>query len=190
LSIGVSAQNCTVNAGVNEFVCKGAPFILKGEANGSFFPGGNAIWTQIGGPTVSLGNQVVNGSSIRVNVNAFSQGQMYEFRISARCADGAQVSQTVKFQTQSSTPANAGPNIPQVCAGTIVMAANAPLTPMEFGTWSKVSGPNVTIVNPSSPTTSVVIPVGQSGQTVLRWTINNSDNGCSTSSTVAFTSRC
>jgi hypothetical protein len=121
-------------------------------------------------------------------VNAFSQGQMYEFRISARCADGAQVSQTVKFQTQSSTPANAGPNIPQVCAGTIVMAANAPLTPMEFGTWSKVSGPNVTIVNPSSPTTSVVIPVGQSGQTVLRWTINNSDNGCSTSSTVAFTS--
>ena len=187
-SLPLFSQNCTVNAGVNEFVCKGAPFILKGEANGSFFPGGNAIWTQIGGPTVSLGNQVVNGSSIRVNVNAFSQGQMYEFRISARCADGAQVAQTVKFQTQSSTPANAGPNIPQVCAGTIVMAANAPLTPMEFGTWSKVSGPNVTIVNPSSPTTSVVIPGGQSGQTVLRWTINNSDNGCSTSSTVAFTS--
>ncbi len=187
-SLPLYSQNCTVNAGVDEFVCKGAPFILKGEANGNFFPEGNAIWTQIGGPTVSLGNQVVNGSSIRVNVNAFSQGQMYEFRISARCADGTQVSQTVKFQTQSSTPANAGPNIPQVCAGTIVMAANAPLTPMEFGTWSKVSGPNVTIVNPSSPTTSVVIPGGQSGQTVLRWTINNSDNGCSTSSTVAFTS--
>lgn len=181
------SQNCSVNAGVDELICKNQPFILKGEANGLFYPGGNAIWSQIGGPSVSLGNQVVTGGSIRVNVSAFTQGQNYEFRITARCADGSQVFQDVVFTTLPSTVSNAGPDIPQLCSGNVVMAANAPITPMETGTWKRVSGPNVTIVNPSSPTTSVVIPEGTTGMTVLRWTIMNT-NGCSTSSTVAFTS--
>ncbi|MFN9999000.1 MAG: hypothetical protein ACK52X_05185, partial [bacterium] len=43
------AQNCSVNAGVDELICKNQPFILKGEANGLFAPGGNAIWSQIAG---------------------------------------------------------------------------------------------------------------------------------------------
>ncbi|MCA6482716.1 MAG: gliding motility-associated C-terminal domain-containing protein, partial [Chitinophagaceae bacterium] len=103
------------------------------------------------------------------------------------CADGSQVSQEVIFTTLPSTVANAGPNIPQLCAGNVIMAANAPITPMETGSWRRVSGPNVTIVNPSSPTTTVVIPEGTTGMTVLQWTIMNT-NGCSTSSTVAFTS--
>ena len=182
-----NAQNCSVNAGVNELICKNQPFILKGEANGLFYPGGNAIWSQIAGPSLSLGNQVVNGGSIRVNVNGSTQGQTYEFRITARCADGSQVSQEVTFTTLPSTVANAGPDIPQLCAGNVVMAANAPITPLETGTWRRISGPNVTIVNPNSPTTSVIIPEGTTGMTVLRWTIMNT-NGCSTSSTVAFTS--
>lgn len=181
------AQNCSVNAGVDELICKNQPFILKGETNGLFAPGGNAIWSQIAGPSVSLGNQVVSGGSIRVNVNGSTQGQTYEFRITARCADGSQVSQEVIFTTLPSTVANAGPNIPQLCAGNVIMAANAPITPMETGSWRRVSGPNVTIVNPSSPTTTVVIPEGTTGMTVLQWTIMNT-NGCSTSSTVAFTS--
>ncbi|MCA6493124.1 MAG: gliding motility-associated C-terminal domain-containing protein [Chitinophagaceae bacterium] len=181
------AQNCSVNAGVDELICKNQPFILKGEANGLFAPGGSAIWSQIAGPSVSLGNQVVSGGSIRVNVNGSTQGQTYEFRITARCADGSQVSQEVIFTTLPSTVANAGPNIPQLCAGNVIMAANAPITPMETGSWKRVSGPNVTIVNPSSPTTTVVIPEGTTGMTVLQWTIMNT-NGCSTSSTVAFTS--
>jgi gliding motility-associated-like protein len=187
ISQPVLGQNCSVNAGVDEFICKGQPFILKGEANGLFFPGGSAIWTQLSGPSVSLGNQVVTGNSIRVNVNAFSQGQVYEFRISARCADGSQINQEVIFTTQPSTVANAGPDIPQICAGTLTMAANAPVTPLETGTWTKVSGPNVTIVNPSSPTTPVIVNAGQTGTTVLKWTISNV-NGCATSSNVAFTS--
>ncbi|MCA6497520.1 MAG: gliding motility-associated C-terminal domain-containing protein [Chitinophagaceae bacterium] len=181
------SQNCSVNAGVDELICKNQPFILKGEANGLFAPGGSAIWSQIAGPSVSLGNQVVSGGSIRVNVNGSSQGQIYEFRITARCADGSQIFQDVKFETLPSTVANAGPNIPQLCAGNVIMAANAPITPMETGSWKRVSGPNVTIVNPSSPTTTVVIPEGTTGMTVLQWTIMNT-NGCSTSSTVAFTS--
>lgn len=181
------AQNCSVNAGVDELICKNQSFILKGEANGLFYPGGNAIWSQIGGPSVSLGNQVVSGASIRVNVNGFTQGQAYEFRITARCADGSQVYQDVVFTTLPSTVANAGPDIPQLCTGTVIMAANAPITPLETGTWRKVSGPDVTIVNPSSPTTPVIVSGGDAGKTVLRWTITNV-NGCSTSSTVAFTS--
>ena len=188
LTVGsVHAQNCSVNAGVDELVCKDRPFVLKGEANGLFYPGGNAIWSQIAGPTVSLGNQVVTGPSIRANVNAFSQGQVYEFRITARCADGSQVFQDVVFTTLPSTIANAGADIPQICTGTVFMAANAPVTPHESGNWQKVSGPDVTIVNPSSPTTPVIVSVGSSGKTVLRWTITNA-NGCATSSTVAFTS--
>lgn len=183
----VNAQNCSVNAGVDEQICKNQPFILKGEANGLFAPGGSAIWSQIAGPSVSLGNQVVSGGSIRVNVNGSTLDQTYEFRITARCADGSQIYQDVIFTTLPSTVANAGPDIPQLCAGNVVMAANAPITPLETGTWKRMSGPNVTIVNPSSPTTSVIIPEGTTGMTVLRWTIMNT-NGCSTSSTVAFTS--
>jgi len=184
----VFSQNCTVNAGVPEYVCKGAPFILKGETNGQFFSEGAAIWNQISGPTVSLGPQNPSGSSLRVNVNAYSQGQVYKFRISARCADGSQVYDDVTFTTQTSTVANAGPDIPQICTGTLIMAANAPLTPIETGTWTKVSGPDVTIVNPSSPTTPVIVGGGSSGKTVLRWKIINASNGCTTSATVAFTS--
>ena len=172
-------QNCTVNAGVDEFICKNQSFVLKGEVNGFFYSGGQAIWTQVGGPTVSLGNQEISGNSIRVNVNAFSQGQIYKFLISARCLDGSQISDSVVFTTQPSTIANAGTDLPQVCPGTKIMNANAPLAGFETGKWTKVSGPDVTIINASSPTTGVIFNAGSPGNTVLKWTIINV-NGCAT----------
>ena len=175
------SQNCTVNAGVDEFICKNQSFVLKGEVNGFFHSEGQAIWTQVGGPTVSLGNQNITGNSIRVNVNAFSQGQVYKFLISARCLDGSQIKDSVVFTTQPSTVANAGTDLPQICPGTKIMNANAPLTGFETGRWTKVSGPDVTIINAFSPTTGVIFNVGSPGNTVLKWTISNV-NGCATSS--------
>ncbi|MBI1692740.1 MAG: hypothetical protein FYV88_4630, partial [Bacteroidetes bacterium] len=141
----------------------------------------------MGGPTVSLGNQVITNNSIRVNVNAFSQGQVYKFLISARCLDGSQIKDSVVFTTQPSTVANAGTDLPQICPGTKIMNANAPLTGFETGRWTKVSGPDVTIINAFSPTTGVIFNVGSPGNTVLKWTISNV-NGCATSSLVSFTS--
>ena len=105
------AQNCTVNSGIPESLCPGQAMVLKGKSTGLFYSGGNAVWSQVGGPAVTIGTPVISGSDITANVTGYAPGNSYTFRITARCADGSQVFQDVVFTTLPATVAKAGASI-------------------------------------------------------------------------------
>ncbi len=189
----LAAQNCTVNAGIDEAVCPGQPFTLKGKTNGftQLVSGQPAVWTQVGGPAVSIGIPVVttNGDgskNIDAIVSGYASGNVYKFRLTSNCTDGSVIYQEVSYSTQNANLASAGSNI-VVCPGTSSpLAANA-LGANETGAWSIVGAANgVSINSPNSPTSTLVIPANQAGVTTLRWTLNNT-NGCVSVSDITVT---
>jgi gliding motility-associated-like protein len=168
------AQNCTVNAGIPETVCPGEVFQLKGESNG-LYQGGtrNTVWTQVSGPAVIIDNP----QDLITNVSGYTAGNVYKFRISARCLDGSLVYDEVTYSTLLGTPAAAGPDINRG-PGVVAMVANTPLQPGEIGQWSIIGSSNgVTISDISLPTTNVTLPTTNAGVTTLRWTIQGTSCG-------------
>jgi len=87
------AQNCSVNAGVDETICEDQPMVLIGNKTGAFPPGGGVVtWEQVGGPTVVI----VNPNSLTTSVTNFTGGYTYIFRLKSTCQDGSLVFQDVK----------------------------------------------------------------------------------------------
>ncbi len=177
-----SAQNCTINAGVNETICSGQPFTLVGSATGLFSE--PATWTQIGGPAVTISASTITAGQVTATVTGFSPGVAYTFRLIAKCTDGTPVSNDVVYTFSPLTVANAGHDT-VACPGTINMTANA-VKAGETGTWIVVSG-NLPLPSPSnSPTGSVTLPQGSSGTTIYRWRIT-SGGTCTSTSEVTVT---
>lgn len=173
------AQNCTINAGADRTICPGLPFKLIGFATGNFAQ--NAVWTQIGGPAVTISSTTIVSGEATAIVSGFAKDVVYTFRLSAKCTDGSPINADVAYKASKLTIADAGPDRAE-CPGTITMAANS-AQPGETGVWSVVSG-TLPVPSPSnSPTATVTLPVNQNvGVTVYRWTIKG--GGCETSSEV------
>ena len=182
-SLQVSAQNCTVNAGVPESICPGQKMVLKGVYTGLFTS--TAVWSQVGGPAVTIATPVISGSDITANVTGFSPGNVYTFRISARCQDGSQVFQDVVFTTLSATKATVGSNITS-CPGLVTLSGNA-VGAGETGDWSLISRAyGMTINTSSSPTSTVTLPTDSTASAVFKWTIINV-NGCASAAQMTVT---
>jgi hypothetical protein len=183
IHLSASAQNCTINAGVNRTLCDGEPFTLVGTATGNFNT--PASWSQIGGPAVTVSASTVAAGQVTANVTGYSRGVSYTFRLMAKCTDGTPVYNDVTYIFSNLTVANAGPAITN-CPGTISMAANAVKTG-ETGSWILISG-NLPLPSPSnSPTGTVSLPQSGNavGTTVYRWRIT--DGTCTTTSDVSVT---
>jgi len=187
LNVKLFAQNCTVNAGVNQSVCASGTLSLGGSNAGLFASGASGVptWSQTSGPSVSI----TNPTSLTSGITGFTGGNSYVFMLSATCADGSYIFDTVKVTIKPITIANAG--IAQtLCPGTNVsrMSANTPGTG-ETGAWS-VQGTNygVTVSTTSSATSYLTLSTGSAGAQTERWTITNT-NGCSSYSDVVITNR-
>ncbi len=167
-TFSAQAQNCTVNAGIPDVVCPGQTFQLLGASNGKYLGGDrNSVWSQVSGPAVII----TNPDSLVTTVTGWTAGNVYKFRITARCLDGSLVYDEVTVSTLLGTVANAGSDI-NSCPSTIALSANAATLPGETGAWSFVGDSHgVTINDPFSPVTTVTLPTTNSGTTVLRWTI-------------------
>ncbi len=186
-SLQVKAQNCTINAGVNENLCPGTPMVLKGTLTGLVSQ--SATWSQIAGPAVTIGtvaiSPVTGGNSYKANVTGFAPGNTYTFRITARCSDGSQIFQDVTFTTLVATKAVAGSNITS-CAGTITLAGNTPGAG-ETGDWSIITRPyGMHITTSNSPTSTVTLPNDTTATAVFKYTIIN-PNGCASAASMTVT---
>ncbi|PKP02032.1 MAG: hypothetical protein CVU14_04110, partial [Bacteroidetes bacterium HGW-Bacteroidetes-9] len=169
----VNAQNCSVNANVNQTICVNEPLMLIGSAAGLFSGAGTTTWSQVGGPSAIIASP----NSLITQVTGIIGGYNYTFRLSTTCLDGSLVYDDVRYTVLPVTIATAGPDqmsCPASPAGNL--AGNNPGA-LSTGLWIIVGANNgVTIVDPTSPTSAFNLVTGQ-GTTTLRWTITHS-NGC------------
>ena len=165
---GVQAQNCTVNAGVDDSICPNQTLTLHGASSGLFTGSGNVHWTQRSGPSVNI----VDPYDKNTTVTGFTSGGYYSFYLWAKCKDGSLVRDSVNVHIFSLTTAQAGPDQANCPGnGVLTMSANAPGSG-ETGEWSIVGANNgVSFVNSISPTTQINLNPSACGVTVLRWTI-------------------
>ncbi|NCD72371.1 PKD domain-containing protein [Mucilaginibacter agri] len=179
----VKAQNCTINAGVNQTLCEGTSFTLIGTGNGNFTD--LPKWTQIAGPAVTLSASTIANGQVTANVTGYTKGIAYTFRLSAKCTDGTPVSDDAIYIFSPLTVASAGPPVTS-CPGVITMAANA-VKPGETGTWQVING-NLPLPSPvNDPHATVTLPTTGNGvgTTIFRWKIT--DGTCTSTSDVAVT---
>jgi hypothetical protein len=184
IQFSASAQNCTINAGAPRTICPGQPFLLLGAATGNF--NSPAVWTQTSGPAVTVSTTTVASGNAAATVTGYVAGNVYGFRLSAKCTDGTPIQSDVVYTASSLTVANAGPSI-NACPGILTMAANTAKTG-ETGTWSLVSG-NLPVPTPDTdPHATVHLGTNDNtvGASVFRWTITGGD-GCGSTSLVTIT---
>ena len=182
LQLTSMAQNCTVNAGLDQTICASSTLTLYGTDAGLFSNGGQITWTQVSGPSVII----TSPNSLTTTVTGYTGGNVYKFWLNSICADGSNVHDECMVTVTGITTANAGTPYTR-CPGTYALAANAPGTG-ETGAWS-ITGSNngITITTASSPTSNYTVSSSKAGATTLKWTITNSTTGCSSSSTVVIT---
>ncbi|WP_394750899.1 PKD domain-containing protein [Spongiimicrobium salis] len=166
----VSAQNCSVNAGIDETICENiTSFNLSGSSAGLIQNG--PTWSQVGGPSVLIDNP----SDLSTIVSGFIGGNVYRFRLTAQCTDGSTQFQEVNITVESITTANAGMDIASCPdnTGSLSLAANTPTNAGETGFWS-IDGANnagVTINSPTAPNSTISLSSNNAGTSTLRWTI-------------------
>ncbi len=169
----INAQNCTVNAGLNQTICQNDSLVLDGSSSGSVQSG--PVWSQVGGPSVVI----TDPANPNTTITGFSGGNTYVFRYSATCTIGGDVFQDVSITVEPITIANAGSDIASCpdSSGSIIISGNNPANPGETGVWSVVggNGAGVNINFPTSATTPITLSASSAGTSTLRWTITGPD---------------
>ncbi|WP_166961061.1 DUF11 domain-containing protein, partial [Yeosuana marina] len=165
----VNAQSCTINAGLDQTICVNDTFQLDGNSPDTYAEG--PTWTQIAGPSVVISDPSIDDPII----TGFSGGNTYVFQLSATCFNGDTPIQTVSVTVQPITIADAGTDMASCpdSSGSLIINANTPGNAGEVGQWSVQggNGAGVVINQPNSATSTITLPEGSAGTTVLRWTI-------------------
>ncbi|MDT0539394.1 PKD domain-containing protein [Croceitalea sp. P059] len=186
----IHAQNCSVNAGINETICvNDGGFTLSGSSSGLIQNG--PIWSQVAGPSVIIDDPNNPNSSITGLIG----GNIYTFRLSADCTDGTTQFQDVDITVEPITIADAGSDLASCPdnTGAISITGNSPINAGENGVWS-VDGANnagVTINSPTTATTTLDLADTSAGTTTLVWTITGPEyspgQSCESSDTITIT---
>ncbi len=176
------AQNCTVNANVDQTICRNEPMILVGSRSGLLRLPATTTWSQVAGPSVVIASP----NSLTTAVTGFNANQTYTFRLSTTCRDGVRIFDDVRVSVLPITIANAGPD-QTACPGTSTLAANAPGV-NESGNWVIVGANNagVTINNATQRNSTFTTSTTAAGTSTLRWTLTNT-NTCSSFDDVIIT---
>ncbi|WP_163401054.1 DUF11 domain-containing protein, partial [Flavobacterium fluviatile] len=183
-------QNCTVNAGVlNVTICETESLVLTGNNPSPII--GNAVWTQIAGPTVVIDTP----NNPTTNVTGYTGGNTYIFRYSATCGDGIFAYQDKVVNVEPITIANAGGNIASCPnnSGTLTISGNTPQNAGETGYWEIVGANNAGVVIdfPNLPTSTITLPPTSCGTSTLQWVIEgpeySSGQRCRTTSQITVT---
>ncbi|MCV2485268.1 gliding motility-associated C-terminal domain-containing protein [Flavobacterium sp. SH_e] len=186
----ISAQNCTVNAGVlNVTICETDALVLTGNNPSPII--GTVSWTQISGPAVVIDTP----NSASTIVTGYTGGNTYIFRYSATCADGILTYQDKVVNVQPITIANAGGNIASCpnSTGNLSITANTPQNTGETGSWEIVGANNAGVVInfPNLPTSTITLPATSCGVTTLQWVIEGPEYApgqrCRTTSQITVT---
>jgi hypothetical protein len=180
----LSAQNCTVNAGVDTTICETETLTLNGVLGGQT---SSSLWIQTGGPSVIIQNP----SSAVTDVSGVLGGNTYTFMLTAVCADTVDANaQSVSITVNPITVADAGVDIAG-CPGTYNLQANSfdNSSGDVVGYWM-VLGSNqagVSFSDKSSPTSTIYLSDAAVGTTILKWTIENTKTNCITEDDMTVT---
>ncbi len=177
----MTAQNCTVNAGIPETICDNETMQLQGNLTGLISSA--ARWSQVGGLTVNISDP----NNLTSEVAGFASGQSYTFRLSATCQDGVSVYDEVTIDVSHITIADAGID-QQSCPGAAVLSLGGNIPGSnETGQWAIQSNDGgIEGLTSSAYNSTVNLPDNISGSSTFRWSITNS-NGCSSFDDVVIT---
>ncbi len=190
-----TAQNCTVNAGVNQTICINDVLTLVGSKAGLFSGSGITTWSQVSGPSVIINSP----NSLTTSVSGVAAGNTYVFRLIATCQDGTLVQDEVSYTVLGVSIANAGTDI--IACPTppaITLSANNPGVG-ETGEWTLlnsapytngagITGDVTSGVGKYNPFSAANLNQNNSGNSWLVWKITNA-NGCASRDTVMVTNR-
>ena len=170
-TINLNAQDCSVNADLDQTICENETFFFLGSASGNVV---STTWSQIGGPSVVI----VDPSSVTSEVLGMSGGNVYTFRLSAECDSGPALPQQIDITVEPISTATVGADI-ESCpdsSGSIVVTGST-FGAGETGMWSVVGTNNAGVIinTPTSPTTTLTLPETSCGVTTLRWTITGGE---------------
>jgi|GEM_PF-6445026 len=84
-TFNLSAQNCTVNAGIDQTVCANSTVRLKGNVGGSFIDT-TVTWTFSSGPVTP---NIVNPNSLSTNASGLTAPGTYVFALNSDCSIGS-----------------------------------------------------------------------------------------------------
>lgn len=184
----------TANAGNGASVRGGATVALNGS--GSTDGDGDTLtynWTQLSGPAVTIANPTSANASFTAPIG-LAANQQLRFRLTV--SDGVDsATADVDFTVLPNSPplANAGPDQGPVNTGqTVTLNGNGSSDP-DGNTiayqWTQVSGPAVTLINPTSATPSFVAPTVQGTQNLVFQLIVNDGQIASAPDTVTIAVR-
>ncbi len=126
LTPSLYAQNCSLNAGVNQTICADQALSLVGIKAG--LSPNTTIWSQVLGTPASISSP----NALTTNITGFGVGS-YRFRLSLTCQDGVTVFDDVDITVIPAISVNAGPDITKckqaAPVGTVVTLAAQPVSP-------------------------------------------------------------
>ncbi|MEO6316204.1 MAG: T9SS type A sorting domain-containing protein [Chitinophagaceae bacterium] len=174
--VALLAQNCTINAGVNQVICNSQPLVLTATTAGNPNATPAYQWVLVSGAPVAF----TAPGALSTSVTGINPGN-YIFQFSGMCADGITAFDSVNVQVLPA-PAQplAGADI-QICTpGSVSLSANA-APPGQTGTWIiPTTTTGITIATPGNPNSNATATTG--GVKPLIWKIGNA--ACSLNDTV------
>ena len=162
------AQNCAVNAGVDQTICITSALNLTGMIG---LPQSNpavVAWSQISGPSSVT---FATPNAVNSNVTGYAPGN-YVFQLSNKCADNINATDFVVVTVLPEPPTSlAGADVTQCSNSPVVLTAN-PVTSPNVGTWSATPSGGTFSPNVNTANATYTPPAGSATYT-LTWTISN-----------------
>lgn len=181
----------TVSAGPDVNTTGGSPVMLTGTASDMENDALTYLWTQTGGPSVSLSGATTL-SPILVAPPKTNAAQTLTFSLTAN--DGTSTS--APDSVDVIVAANAGPTANAGSGASVRGGVTVPLngtgsTDGDGDTltyaWTQISGPAVTIANPTNANASFTAPIGLAASQQLRFRLTVSDGVDSATADVDYT---
>ncbi|MEQ8703848.1 MAG: PKD-like domain-containing protein, partial [Phaeodactylibacter sp.] len=184
-STQLSAQNCTVNAGINRTFCATDEIRLFGQIQGSVDPSA-PVWSQISGPSVLIDDP----SALSPQIIGVLSSSTYMFRLQKRCLDGSLVFDDVTYTISATPEATATGGGPAACpgGGSATLSGNTPASG-ETGLWTG-GGAGVVLSDANDPNPSITLTEGAGGTANFVWTVTDDVSGCTASSEAIAITNC
>lgn len=181
----VSAQNCTVNAGINRTFCASEEIRLFGQIQG-LVDLSSIVWSQISGPSVLIDNP----SALSPEIIGVLSSSVYVFRLQQRCLDGTLVFDEVTYTISDTPTATATGGGAAACpgGGSATLSGNTP-APGETGLWTG-GGAGVVLSDANDPNPSITLTEGSGGTASFVWTVTDDVTGCTSSSEAIAITNC
>lgn len=161
------AQNCSVNAGIDQTICVGQPLTLTGTAGNPQSTPPLYQWTLITGSPATI----TSPNALTTGVTGLAPGN-YVFQLSNRCSDNISSTDIVAVTVLPLPPtAIAGIDITQ-CTNAAVPLNATPVAAPFTGTWTVSPAGGTFSPNANAPNATYTPPAGSATYT-LTWTISN-----------------